>query len=100
MKNLNNIKLEIWNCNRMGLEKPEKFKTVLNEKTHKLVKKSGNISKHLLRSKSLHSLWNKSIYDLDTMIVDTDDQSKLEQLKKSNDKSYNVKSAEHIPVKF
>ena len=34
------------------------------------------------------------------MIVDTDDQSKLEQLKKSNDKSYNVKSAEHIPVKF
>ena len=35
-----------------------------------------------------------------TMIVDTDDQSKLEQLKKSKDKSYKLKSAEHIPEKF
>ena len=34
------------------------------------------------------------------MIVDADGQSKLEQLKKIKDKSYNVKTAEHILAKF
>ena len=43
MKNLNNIKLIIWNHNHIDLEIAEKFTTVLNKKTNKLKEKPGNI---------------------------------------------------------
>lgn len=72
MKNLNNIKLVIWNHNHIDLEIAEKFTTVLNKKTNKLKEKPGNTWKRLLRDKSLH-LPIIAIYDFDTVIVYTDD---------------------------
>ena len=62
---------------------PEKLlnkTTVLNKKTNKLKEKPGDIWRHLLWDKSLH-FPIVAIYDFETVIVYTDDQSKLEHLK-------------------
>ena len=54
-----------------------------------------------------HTLQNKSlqpsfivVYNFETMIVDTDDQSKLEELRKNKDESFTVKTGKHAPIKL
>ena len=55
----------------------------------------GNILKHLFQSKSVQPLFVNA-YDFDTMIVETDDESKLEELRKNKDKSFTVNTSKHI----
>ena len=60
---------------------------------------AGNISKHILGNKTLHLAFH-IINDFETMTVKSDDQSKLEQLRKNKDEPNVIKTAEHIPTGF
>lgn len=51
---------------------------------------------HLLQKKSLQAPFI-IVYEFDKMIVETDEQSNLG---KNKDKSFTVKTSEHIPIGF
>ena len=59
------------------------------------MKVPGTILKHLFQSKSIQPP-SVIVYNFETMIVETDDKSKLE----NKDKSFTVKTSEHIPIEY
>lgn len=63
----------------------------------KMEEMAANILKHLFRNKSLYPRFSVD-YDFETMIVNTENQSELEKLRKNNDGSYTVKTVEHILI--
>ena len=83
----------------MSLEILKTFKIVLNKANNEMEETAGNISKHLLGNKILHLAFH-IINDFETMTVKSDDQSKLEQLRKNKDEPNVIKTAEHIPTGF
>ena len=58
-----------------------------------------NILKHLIRNKSIQPSFIV-VYDFETMIAETDDQPKVEELRKNKHKLSTVKTGEHIPIGF
>ena len=81
----------------MGL--PQKFKVILNIETNEIEETAWNILKYLIRLSSLQ-LPIGIIYDFETMNVETDDQSKLWELRKNRNKSFAVKTSGHTPIEF
>ena len=75
----------------------KKFKTILNRVT--LEEVTGNIFKNLIGNKTLHQSFFV-VYKFGTMILKTDVQLKLEELRKTKNKFYNFNNGEHIPSAF
>lgn len=75
-------------------DQTKKFKIVLDKGTNEMEEMAGNITKHQIRNNYLHSHFFIAC-NVETMIVETNNQSKLEELRKNINKSYTIKSAEH-----
>lgn len=72
------------------LKIPEKSKTFINKETAEMEKVFGNISKHSIFESSSQAPFIV-FYGFETMIIETDNQLKLEELRKNKDKSFTVK---------
>lgn len=72
------------------LKIPEKSKTFINKETAEMEKVFRNISKHSIFESSSQAAFIV-VYGFETMIIETDNQLKLEELRKNKDKSFTVK---------
>ena len=75
------------------------MKTILNTEIDIKEKVPGNVLSHLLGNKSIQLPFTV-IYDFETMIVETDDQSKPEELRKNKNKPSTIKTGEDKSIGF
>ena len=79
---LNTIKCHVEITNMLNCKYPNRFKKIIITETNELQKVTANMLKHSLQNKSLQPPVIGA-YDFELIFRDTDDQSKLGELRKN-----------------